>query len=306
MLSLTRLNAMGKNKNGSHIVEYAFSEKMTGYYLGGKDDIAMMQWQGKGALALGLVGQEVTKEHMTALGDGFAPDGTPLCRNAGEKPKEVTKTDKQGNERVVLEGGHRFGFDLTASSNKYLSTAFALADPEERLRILEVQRSANKRMLEYVEQQVETRRGAQGKEVIGCQGLVVSSHDHLTNRNLDPQLHTHNIIYGVGLGEDGQWGTFEAKEIFRMRHAADMVYQAECARGMEKLGYAIRQDKVMQKGEEINSWAIEGIPEELVKAYSTRREEILDYQDEFNVDAQSATMATRKEKEEPGLDVMTK
>lgn len=304
MINSYKLDAQGKNKNGQHIVEYAFTEKMTGYYLGKDEDVAMMRWNGNGAKSLLLDGKEVSKEDMMKLCDGFSPDGTPLCKNAGQKPKEKKKVDRKGKEYTVMEGGHRVGYDMTISANKYLSTAFALAPSEERLAILEVHRKANDEAMRYLEEKVETRRGAQGKEVMSVAGLIYSSHDHVTNRNLDPNLHTHNIVYGVCQGQD-KWSTFDSQELYRMRFAADMMYQSRCAEGMQKLGYCIEQETTLVKGQEVKGWAIQGIPKELVKAYSTRREEILDYQNEFEVNAQTASMATRKDKVEPGLDVLS-
>ena len=307
MIGSTKLDGFGKNtRNGQHIVEYAFLEKMTGYYLGDGEDVAMMRWRGQGAVSLGLHDKEVTKEDMLKLCDGFAPDGTALCKNAGQKPREVIKKNRKGEERTVLEGGHRVGFDITVSSSKPMDCAFALADAEERLRILEVHRKANEEAMRFLEKSVETRRGAQGKEVIGLNGLIYSSHDHLTSRENEPNLHTHNIVYGVAEGEDGKWGTFDAKELYRLRYAADMIYQARCAEGMKELGYCIEQKETFKKGEKVKSWSIQGLPDELVKAWSSRREDILEYQKEFQVDAQTATMATRKKKEEPSLEELDK
>lgn len=61
---------------------------------------------------------------MELLGKGFSPTGRPLCKNAGEEPQLVIKTDRMGNVRLdddgkpmeKWEGGHRVGFDLTISA----------------------------------------------------------------------------------------------------------------------------------------------------------------------------------------------
>jgi hypothetical protein len=54
--------------------------------------------------------------------------------------------------------------------------------------------------LTFLEQRVETRRGHAGKDIIGVQGLVVSKHLHGGSRDLDPQIHTHCLAYGVAEG----------------------------------------------------------------------------------------------------------
>ncbi|WP_373926412.1 relaxase domain-containing protein, partial [Enterobacter hormaechei] len=84
---------------------------------------------------------------------------------------------------------------------------------------------------------VETRRGRAGKDVIDTQGLVWAAADHVSNRNVQCDLHTHHLAFGISKGEDGQWGTFDAIEIYRHRHAADHLYKVELYAAMKALGY---------------------------------------------------------------------
>lgn len=314
MINLTRLKAARKG-GGEGAINYLFA---TEYYLD-KDGNAneTMRWGGKGAMELGLIGKTVDKATMTKLGEGFAPDGTPLCKNAGEQPQEFIKLNHKGEPIVdeatgepikILKGGHRIGFDMTISAPKDVSTAYALADLQGKEEILRAHRIAAQAALDYVESKVETRRGKGGINVIETKGLVYSQHEHLSSRNLDPQLHTHNLIYGVAQGADGEWGTFDAKEMYAHARAADEIYKMKLYHEMQRLGFHTEQVKELndfggETGKVITR--IQGVSEELIAHFSSRREELLAYQAEHGVDAQTACLATRKNKDEPTFTEMT-
>lgn len=314
MVSIQRLTARGTNSQGENVVDYLID---TEYYFD-KDDIKQetMRWAGGGIFDLQLAGKAVCKEDMLALAAGFAPDGRALCQNAGAKPSEAFKTDKKGNpvldddgqQIVVLKGGHRVGFDLTFSAPKSVSVAFAIAEGQDRDALLEAHRAAVASGMEFLESKVETRRGKAGKTVMEVEGLVYSQHDHMANRNLEPNLHTHNLVYGVSKGADGEWATFDARELYRHRMAADQIYRNELAVNLRKLGYGIEQEKELDIDQQETGrtwWEIAGIPEEVRDRFSSRRQEILDYAEEHGIDMQAACLATRKHKDEPSFAEMS-
>ena len=325
MINCTRIDARGHNKRNGNMFDYMLAtERLSidgavAYYAGGGPDPRQtLNWGGSLAAELGLKGQPVTREVMEKLGKGFSPTGRPLCQNAGEEPRLVIKTDRWGNVRLdddgkpmeKWEGGHRVGFDLTISAPGDVSVAFALANDEERLAILQAHRQACAVAMGYIESKVETRRGKQGKNVIDTQGLVWTAADHVSNRNVEPDLHTHHLVYGVSKGEDGKWGTFDAIELYRHRHAADHLYKAELYIAMKALGYNIhREREVDVQGRETGQilTTIAGIDRELVLQTKTRRQEILDYVKEHpNASHDEACKATRKKKEEPPFDQVVK
>ena len=313
MVSIQRLNARGKNALGESSVDYLID---TEYYLDGSGQKQeTMRYGGKGAISLGLLGRIVVKEDMLALAAGFAPDGRALCQNAGAKPTEVIKTnrkgepvlDDDGNQIIITKGGHRVGFDLTFSAPKSVSVAFAMADGEDRDAILDAHRKAAQVGMDYLESKVETRRGQAGKTVIDVKGLIYSQHDHLANRNLEPNLHTHTLVYGVSEGSDGNWSTFDARELYRHRMAADQIYRNELAMEMRKLGFGIEQkvEKDIDNKETGRIWwTIAGMSDELCEEFSSRRQEILTYAEEHGIDMQAACLATRRHKDEPSFPEM--
>lgn len=318
MISIARINARGQNQKGDNI-DYLWDAE---YYIDKSgESVSMMRWSGKLAKdeKLQLLGKPVEKDAMTQLARGFAPNGEALCQNAGEQPKETVKTykrgpkkgqpmlDDQGQPITITEGGHRVGFDLTFSAPKAMSVAFAIARGQERDELLEAHRAAVQKSMDYIESKVETRRGKAGIDVIDTEGLIYTQVDHMANRRLDPNLHTHTLVYGVAKGEDGKWGTFDAKEIYRHRMAADQIYRNELACNLRALGYGIEQ----QAEQDIDGqntgrvwWTIAGMPEEALEKFSSRRQEILDYAEEHGIDMQTACLATRRHKDEPSLKEM--
>ncbi|WP_052210366.1 MobF family relaxase [Xanthomonas cannabis] len=311
MIGITGITARGKNKDGKAVVEYLVAtEGIIRYYNGEMQEVSASYWGGKLAHEMRLANLEVDGKHMLSLCDGFHPlTGEPLCQNAGEKPVLVPKISKSGKpllddegKPIMLEkGGHRVGYELTFSAPKSLSTVYVLGDQEEREKILEVQRLAVEKAFDFIESKVETRRGHGGKNVIRTEGLIGSFHQHLSSRNLDPQVHTHALIYAVAKGADGKWGTYDSHEIFAHRKAADEIYKNELAAGLKALGYAVEQHvEVNALGEKtgVRTWEIPGT-EKLSNLWSSRREDILKHQEEHGGTMQQASLATRKHKDEP-------
>lgn len=325
MINRTPINAKGQNSHSGNMFDYMLAtERLTidsavAYYAGsGPDPRQTLNWGGKLAAELGLEGQPVTREVMEKLGKGFSPTGRPLCKNAGKEPQLVIKTDRWGNVRLdddgkpmeKWEGGHRVGFDLTISAPGDVSVAFALADDREKLAILEAHRQACAVAMRYIESKVETRRGEAGVDVIGTAGLVWAAADHVSNRNVESDLHTHHLVFGVSRGEDGRWGTYDAIEIYRHTRAADHLYKAELYAAMKALGYGIQREREVDvMGHETGQilTTIAGIDRELVLKMKTRRQEILDYVKEHpNASHDEACKATRKKKEEPPFEQVVK
>lgn len=301
MITHQALNARGENRTGVSVVDYLLETEAfkSDYYHG--EEVTMMRWGGRGAEDLGLIGRGVNRQDMLALASGFHPDTkNALCQNAGEAPVKVTKSYRDGTAREVWQGGHRVGFDFTFTPGKDVSVLFALGDEQQRMEALSSHKTAVAKALEYLESVTETRRGQGGKDVIGVGGLVYSQHDHLANRNLEPSIHTHTLIYGVAQGSDGKWGTYDAKELYRHTRAADVIYQNELACNLREKGYAIEQRKERQSnGDVVKRCGVRGIEQGLCQAFSTRREEILAYHAEYGGSMQDAWAATRKHKDEP-------
>ncbi|MEN1994148.1 MobF family relaxase [Stenotrophomonas bentonitica] len=327
MINATTLkrNASG-TQGGCASIDYLLAQELArekarqvvGYYnLPAPSDGAESRFYGGLAKHLGLAEQRATKELMLPLTDGFDPKTKrALCHNAGDRGQMRVRKDKtgkplqkDGKDVTYLAGGHRIGFDLTISAPLDISVAFALAsDPAEQEAIHTAHRNAVQRAMEAFEAMSETRRNKAGKDVIGVDGLIWSSHHHYAARadeatgEMGPNLHTHNLLYNLSLGADGEEASLSAEEIFRYRKAMDEVYKTELYQGMKALGYGVdRIRELDDDGQETGRVyaRIAGLGEEVTDRYGNRRKELLAYAAKHNVSNQQATLATRKDKDEP-------
>lgn len=316
MINITTINQLGNNKNGDCAIDYLLSTpEISAYYVGQKDiDLTTSRWYGQGAAQFGLLGTEVDRDRMKNLSEGYNPDRSEaLCQNAGEPPRMEPKIDRKtglqrlnhdGTPMTVMKGGHRHGYDITFSAPREISTLFALAKtPEQRGEHLRAHQTAVEAAMRVFEDWAETRRGKGGKEVHRMPGVVAALFDQITNRNMhEPHLHTHGFVFAVGMGDDSKWGKVEPREWFRVRHMADQVYKAALYEEHQKLGFGLQQ--VIKRDLDgndthVRTVQIAGLPQELVEHFSQRRQQLIDYAKEHNVDMKTAWKQTRENKDEP-------
>lgn len=323
MLSITRIDARGKGNSHADALKYLVESEIAfaGYYYGHDEEqgpVNTSRWLGSGAGVLDLAGRKVTLDDMGMLADGFAPaTGEALCQGAGKQAQWRVKKDADGKPKIGADGeplgywsgGHRIGFDCTFSAPKSVSLLFANADEDERLQIIAASRSAVDRVFRTMEHYIETRRGKGGAEVHGIRSLVASGHTHFGNRELEPQLHEHVMLYNVCLGDDGKWATFDAAELYRNQRMFGALYRAELAMEMERLGYGVEcRREVDADGRETGEvyWDVAGISREACDRFSTRHKQIVEHVAEHGGFATDASLATRKAKEEPSYDELSK
>ncbi len=209
-------------------------------------------WLGGGAEAIGLTGtvEDLTYRRVLA---GFSPDGeTPLVRNAGTEIR-------------------RPGWDLTFSAPKSVSEVWAASHgiPELERAIREAQWAAVRRVVQYLEEVAAFgREGIGGHERVPLR-LVAAGFEHATSRNLDPQLHIHVVLVNTGITLDGEARTIVSKLIYRHKMAAGALYRAEFGSQLrQRLGFEL---------EAKSTWfEVAGVPETLISAHSTRRQEIVE------------------------------
>ena len=223
-----------------------------GYYA--KDDPAHKEasaWAGKGAEALGLSGP-VDPDTFRRILEGKVPDGPQLGR--------------RGKDGEIL---HRPGRDVTLSVPKSVSL-MAMVGGDGR--IVEAHDKAVGNTLAWIEEHAVRTRvqdKATGAMIrVGGQKMVAATFRHDTSRNLDPQLHTHCVIANMVQGGEGKWRTMVDDGLFEGKMAIGAVYRAALAEGLKELGYGI------EKTHPDGRFEIEGVPRDVIEAFSTRRAEI--------------------------------
>lgn len=247
------------------------------YYSG--EGEAAGEWIGDAATRLGLEG-EVGADQLTAMLTGRNPaDGEPLLGMRG-----------------VPSNGSVPGFDLTFSTPKSVSLLWALGGPEAAREVKAAHREAVGAALHYMQREAcWTRRGAGGHEFLKGDGYLAAAYRHRTSRNGDPQLHTHVLIANATRAE-GRWTRLYHPAIYEHATTASYVYEAHLREELSRrLGVEWQPTR---KG----IAEIEGFSDEHLRAFSTRRAEILEAAGPGASAAsrQIATLATRKPKE-PGV-----
>jgi len=102
--------------------------------------------------------------------------------------------------------------------------------------------------------------------------MIASLHFHHTNRNGEPQKHTHLNFYNAVQDKNGEIKCMNFEQVYKHKKEIGIFYQAKLAELLNERGIATEKDK--------NSFKILGLPSELVKEFSKRTEEINKLADE--------------------------
>jgi len=284
------------------------------YYLGRGE--ADGYWFGGGAAALGLTGA-ITKDNADAfyaVMGGYHPT-TWMALSRDAKKRDFLDVLSPKQRRVVLEaeqaaydkhgtrGGPVYGYDFVMRPTKSVSLVHALASPAVRETITLAHRESVAAVMQYLERHCAVaRRGAGGARSIASHGLICGCFEHRTSRCGDPLLHTHVVTANLLQGEDGRWGALYSRDFYRHALTAGYLYQAEMRQRLTRelgVGWTPVRKGVAE---------IVGVPRQVIKVFSQRREEIEAYMDapafraRFGRSArafQIATRWTRQPKAEP-------
>ena len=204
------------------------------------------EWFGKGAEALGLTGT-VGPKTFEALLQGRLPDGS----------------------RVGREGIHRAGIDLTFSLPKSWSL-IALVGGDRR--IIEAYGDAVKATLAWAEKNAAQARvdTGKGQRLVQTGNLVIGLFEHDTSRAQEPQSHFHAVVANVTQLPNGEWRALRNDKLWSLNTLLNTMTMAHFRMGVEALGY-----RVGDRSKHGNFEAA-GIARNVVMAFSTRRQQILD------------------------------
>lgn len=235
-------------------------------------------WAGNGAALMGLpVGQAIDPDIYLALWRGEVGD-----RRLG---------------RVINgETVHRPGWDLTFSAPKslsILSEVFGVAE------LREIHERAVRAALARAEGMIDTRLKVGGESrLVATNNGVFACFTHDTSRNLDCQLHTHAFLLNMTWTEAG-WRSIQEKRIFQSQKAVVLgtEYRIALARFLKEAGY-----KLVQHHKDARFFEIDGVPQGLINAFSTRSAQIEQWFQDRGIEydstlAKAVSLITRKSKE---------
>jgi conjugative relaxase-like TrwC/TraI family protein len=207
------------------------------------------RWYGQGARNLGLDG-EASKEGFRRL-------------IQGRDPKTGELLGREHGRHAVT------GFDLVLRPAKSVSVLYGLGDAATGRAVLDAHHAGLAEATAYLDGQLGARRGHGGAEHVGGNGLLAVGFDHRTSREGDPLVHTHLVVANRVQGPDGRWTALDGRDVYRHRRAADAIYRAALQRELTRsLGVAWTQ------ADRHGNREVRGMPEELVRAFSKRTEQV--------------------------------
>jgi conjugative relaxase-like TrwC/TraI family protein len=270
MLSIGKL---GRGQERYYLDKVA--EGAEDYYSG--EGEAEGYWLGDAAEDLGLQGK-VGPDQLVAMLTGNDP----------------SSGDSFGMQHVSGNGPVP-GFDLTFSAPKSVSLTWALGGPPAGAQIKEAHAEAVKAGLDYLQEAAcWTRRGKGGGEFVKGNGFLAAGYSHRSSRAGDPQLHTHVLVANATRGPDGRWTRLYHPAIYHHAKTASYIYEAHLRDELtRRLGVNWRP---VEKGLS----EIKGFDPSHLRAFSTRRAEILEAAGGEGASAramQVATLATREVKD---------
>lgn len=264
------------------------------------------RWMGSGLPALGT-GQitsadEVSEAQLQLLvGMGRDPvTGAPLGRaypvykTIAQRVEERTATldphlDPPGRARAIAaieaeeaERGTRravAGFDFTFSIPKSASVLWAIADAGTQSLIAQAHHDAVADMIAFIEREVAaTRTGTTAGDgavaQVDVRGVIATAYDHYDSRAGDPHLHTHVVISNkVQTVLDGKWRSLDSRPMHGATVALSELHEAVFADHLTRM-LGVEWESRARGRDRNPSWAITGVPEELVAEFSTRARHI--------------------------------
>jgi len=226
----------------------------------------------------------------------------PRLGNGGESWM-IARVEVERYEAAHRAAKARPGYDLTLRPPKSVSVLWALGDAGQRSAIRQAHREAVDAVVDYVERHaLYARRGKGDRGKVETDGVVAAAFDHRTSRAGDPLLHTHVVTANLTRTVEGSWQAIDGRPLFDHARPAGFLYQAHL-RHLLSRRLGLRWEPVR------NGWAeVDGVPEEVIRAFSKRRDEIEEMVAESGYSSarahQAATLATRSAKEY-GVDAET-
>jgi len=209
-------------------------------------------WGGGAKDALGLPDGPVQSDDFINMLNGKLPNGQQLGRMIkGELKRDMAR-------------------DLTISAPK---TASILAASEIGQPIIEAFIRAQKKTMTFVEKNISKTRihdaSTETQVVTGNQKIVHASFIEMLSRANDPQLHGHNVMVNLSLGQDDKFRSAMMGTVYTNKILIGAVARGYFGAELKKLGFSL--EPAGRNG----LFEIKGITKEVVDAFSTRRADIL-------------------------------
>jgi conjugative relaxase-like TrwC/TraI family protein len=211
-------------------------------------------------------------ERIEARTGELDPSLGPVSRAEAVAAIETEEAER-GARRAVA------GFDFTFSIPKSASVLWAVADAGTQTLIADAHHAAVAEVVAFMEREVAaTRTGATGRDGAVAQvdvaGLIATAFDHYDSRAGDPHLHTHVVISNkVQTVLDGKWRALDGRPMHAAVVALSELHEAVFADHLTRM-LGVSWEARDRRRDRNPAWAITGVPEALVKEFSTRARHI--------------------------------
>jgi conjugative relaxase-like TrwC/TraI family protein len=166
------------------------------------------------------------------------------------------------------------GYDLTFTPVKSVSALWAVAPAPIARTLEDCHHQAVAETLAFLEDNAAfSRMGAHGVAQVNTTGLIAAAFDHRDSRAGDPNLHTHLVVSNKVqvIGADGipRWLALDGTPLHHATVAASEFYNTRIESLLiDKLGVRFAARPATRGKRPVRE--IDGIPEELLNAYSSR------------------------------------
>ncbi|QEY13282.1 MobF family relaxase [Cellvibrio sp. KY-YJ-3] len=253
-----------------HAITYYEHSDHADYYAAGETCVS--RWAGKGAQSLGIDMKPVSRDLFS-------------CYLRGDIAGQKLGAFRNGeNERKP-------GIDCVLSPPKSVSLAALVGGDERVIHAHEAAVDAAIRMMEkhaaFIREHTLDEYGRDQFDHVATSNLLCGVFRHDTSRSLQPQLHSHIVVINATEKELGVWRSIESRHLYCVQMKVGLHYRQELAANLRKLGYGIRRTQN-------SSFEIEGFSEDIINAFSSRRDAIDAALDEQGLTRESAPAALKE------------
>lgn len=221
------------------------------------------RWYGFISREFRLFNVEINHNIYDRICQGYSPKGKKLVRNSGQLNRKI-------------------GWDCTFSAPKSFSLLTFCADENLRKSLLDAHESSVKCAIDFIERHAAyTRRGAAGHKLEKVGGVLAACFLHSSSRELDPQVHTHVLIFNMAPRHDRTWGSLDPMPILYWQKVCGAIYRVELAYRLSQLGFKIEKDE--------NSFHIAGVDQNVCEEFSKRSIKIRSWLDEKGIQSSASS-----------------
>jgi conjugative relaxase-like TrwC/TraI family protein len=191
---------------------------------------------------------------------------------------EGKEVDPKTFEKLMNFGKDFHGVELDPAPSKDWTVLYNRVGPEEREQLKKIWNDSIKHLTKAVEQNTYYRETKNGKtEYKLAKAVCMAVFNHHTGRavegQIDPQEHSHIVVFPKVLGQDGKWHSHTLMDAKYEKNGhetlnyLDQVFQYHLCKGLQELGYTVSPGTR-------DSFKIDGVPEEVSKTFSKRTNQI--------------------------------